>query len=333
MGPSERKPSRGSRHVSFIIPVRNDAANLKRCLASISAIQHSTAEVDVVVADNGSTDDSTSVARSAEALVMKLPGLSVAALRNRAAKQAQGGILGFVDADHEIVSSWALIAIEVLSDPTVAAVGSPCFPPPQANWVQRAYDHLRDHVTGRREVRWLGSGNLAVRRSCFEDVGGFDESLATCEDVDLCSRLRARGYRIVSDSRMASVHHGDPETLGQVFTGELWRGQNNLQVSLRNRLSLADLPSIVLPIVSLVSLVLFAVGLAVTPFGGLGFCAAGLVGLSGTIAPRTARMLRGGCSQRRAAWAGIIAVAATYDVARALALVFRAPHHRPATGS
>ena len=264
---------------------------------------------------------------------MNLPGLSVAALRNRAGRQARGEILGFVDADHEILPSWPTIATEVLADPTVAAVGTPCLPPPQANWVQAAYDHLRDHDGGRRDVRWLGSGNLAVRRSCFEEVGGFDESLATCEDVDLCSRLRARGYRIVSDSRMASVHHGDPRTLAQVFTGELWRGQDNLRVSLRNRLSLADLPSIVLPFVSLVSLVSLAAGLIAAPVGGLSWCAGGLVGLAGVTGLRALRMAMGGNARRPTALSGVAAVAATYEIARALAWVVRVSHRRAAVAA
>ena len=54
-------------------------------------------------------------------------------------------------------------------------------------------------------VTWLGSGNMAVRRSAFEEVGGFDTTLETCEDVDLCRKLRARGY--VTPGRPADGQH------------------------------------------------------------------------------------------------------------------------------
>ena len=91
--------------------------------------------------------------------------------------------------------------------------------------MQRAYDGFRRRSSGRREVDWLGSGNLAVSRSAFEAVHGFDVTLTTCEDVDLCRRLRERGYRIVSDSRLRSVHLGDPRSLKALFVSELWRGR------------------------------------------------------------------------------------------------------------
>jgi GT2 family glycosyltransferase len=58
---------------------------------------------------------------------------------------------------------------------------------------------------------------MAVSKEAFFSIGGFDQTLETCEDVDLRQRLRARGWRVVGDDRLHNVHFGDPATLGHLF--------------------------------------------------------------------------------------------------------------------
>src|SRR5207237_2176262 len=119
---------------------------------------------------------------------------------------ARGDMVAFVDADHEIDPGWAESAAETLSGPGVGAVGAPYHAPRDGTWVQQVYDTLRTRVPGCQDASWLGSGNLAVRAEAFRRVQGFDPTLETCEDVDLCQRLRAAGYRVMSDHRLRSVH-------------------------------------------------------------------------------------------------------------------------------
>ena len=160
--------------ISFVVPVRNDAARLALCLSSIKRQAYPAQLIEIVVADNGSTDDSAAVALAAGATVLPLPGLRVSEMRNQVADSAQGDILAFVDADHEIDPAWAASAVETLGRPSVVAAGAPYNAPPNGTWVQRQYDRLRRHHAGVREVDWLGSGNLAVWRRPFHAVGGFD---------------------------------------------------------------------------------------------------------------------------------------------------------------
>ena len=285
--------------ISFVIPVRDDAARLRRCLERIAAGTPAGVRVEIVVADNGSVDDSASVARRAGAHVLSLPGLRLGELRNRAAAAGRGPVLAFVDADHEIGPAWIPAALETLATAAHGAVGAPCRPPSPATWVQRFYDRLRRHPAAQEPVDWLGSGNMAVRRAAFEEAGGFDAGLETCEDVDLCRKLRARGYALLADRRLENVHHGDPRTLRQVFFGEMWRGRDNVRVSLRRPWSARTLVSAMLPVLSLAAGALVLVGLAMRTQSGAVLAAAAGAFLLGLVALRARVMLSRGRSGRR----------------------------------
>jgi glycosyltransferase involved in cell wall biosynthesis len=307
--------------VSFVIPVKNDAARLRRCLETINANRY-TPGIEAVVVDNGSTDDSVRVARAAGARILSLPSQSVAELRNRGAQVATGDVLVFVDADHEIVEDWVACAVETLRHGrNVGAVGAMCMAPEKGNWVQRTYDLLRRRSNAIHDVEWLGSGNMAVLRRAFELVGGFDTRLQTCEDVDLCRRLRRHGFRIVNDPRLRNVHLGDPASLRDLFRGELWRGRDNLRVSLRAPFAWRDLPSIVIPIadVMLVAVAMVALGTRSTMGVAMAILSAGAI--AGASALRAARMVRQSEQLTPLGCAQAFAVAAVYDAARAMALV------------
>jgi GT2 family glycosyltransferase len=314
--------------ISFVIPVRSDEANLRRCLASIRRCGQPAAAAEIIVIDNGSIDGSAGAAREAGAVVMEAPSLRVGELRNRAARAARSEVLAFVDADHEIDEGWIHAALETLRLPNVGGTGALCDPPQPGTWVQRTYAALRGHTPDRVPVSWLGAGNLAVRRAVFEQVGGFDTTLESCEDVDLCQRIRAAGYRLIGDARLRSIHFGDPATLRALFLGELWRGRDNLRVSLRVRPGLAEMPSIVIPVVHLLLLagIVAAAAIAIRgPWWPLSLASGAFLGLS---ALRALRIGRRASSRSLSRLGQALVVAVVYDAARACALLIRSGHHR-----
>jgi hypothetical protein len=327
----------GTATVSFVIPVRNDANRLRRCLTTIAANTYPGSAVEIIVADNGSTDGSGEVAEAAGARVLSMPALPVSELRNRAAAVARGSLLAFVDADHEIAPTWIAAAVEGLAETGVGAVGALCFPPPNGTWVQRMYGALRGRSTGRRETGWLGAGNMALRREAFDAVGGFDSRLETCEDVDLCQKLVAKGWRVVADERLYNVHLGDPTTLKALFRGECWRGRDNLRVTFNGPLSLRSMVSAILPMIALAAWVAMGAALVAALFAGMpalvwGLAAGGVI-LALSIL-RTIRMRASRAPEKivdgPVAFAQALAVALAYDTGRAAALVLRARHHRRA---
>lgn len=312
--------------VSFLIPVRDDEARLRRCLASIRRNGYPEDRYEIVVVDNGSTDRSVEVAKVMGARVILAPGLRVTALRNRAAAAARGEVLAFVDADHEIPEGWAEHMIRTLQLPGVGATGSTYRAPPDGTWVQRMYDAFRPRLAGCCDAEWLPGGNLALWRRAFESCGGFDVTLETCEDVDFCRRLRRDGMRVVSNERLRSVHLGDPATLHGLFVGELWRGRHNLRASLRSPVTARGLLSLVVPLLDLGLILAGALGLLGAPLGGWLVTVGAFSMILAISALRVGRMMVNLGTATPQDFGQALTVAAVYDLARALAPISRATH-------
>ena len=234
--------------VSVIIPARNEAAFIGKCLASLSNLDYPSELYEIIVADNGSSDHTVLIAAKYNAMVVELPDkTTISAVRNGGAAAASGDILVFLDADCTVKPDWLAQAERYFDRTDVACFGSSPVIPDEATWVERTWYLARKSHELVFEKEWQESTNMFIPREIFEKAGGFDERLATCEDVDLSYRLRNFG-KILSDSRIVAVHHRDPRTVKEFFLKERWRGKSNYEGVLQHGVKLMELPSLVLPI-------------------------------------------------------------------------------------
>jgi hypothetical protein len=125
---------------------------------------------------------------------------------------------------------------------------------------------------------------------------------------------------------MDSVHHGDPQTLTDLFFGELWRGRDNLRVSLRGPRTLRTVPSMLMPVVGLGCFAFVALGVFAWPWVGGTPATIGAVGLLTITTLKTLVIVVRGQLTSPLQWAQGFLVAATYETARALSLVSSATH-------
>ncbi len=257
---SDKSP-RGRPFLRVVSPARNEEDQLPQLLKSIRAQDADASRVEVVVVDNGSTDRTAERARESGASVVLSDARTIAAARNEGARGAQAALLAFLDADVTIEDGWLEAAVAVFGDPEVVAAGSyPPAPDEGSTWVQRAWSFLVRRPEGRREVSWLPSANMLVRRVDFEALGGFDETLVSCEDADLSYRLGTRG-KVVDDSALAARHHREPRNLWRFFLKEMWHGRDSYARLAQSGLHRSEIPSLALPLWSFLALLLSLAGL------------------------------------------------------------------------
>jgi len=243
-------------NISIIIPVKDESQNLSLCLQSIRDAAISEITYEILVIDNGSTDDSVDVAKRLGASVHIVPDITVAGLRNFGAERAEGGILAFIDADCTVEPDWFDALTHYVNDKSIKVFGSPPGIPKSSSWVQNCWYQIRRKDSAEQpvvSVDWLESMNLFVRQDAFASSGGFDVSLVTCEDYDLCMRLSEFGD-IVSDSRIRAIHHGEARTIKRFYQKERWRGVSNIAGFRQHNYALSELPSLLFPLVQIVAM-------------------------------------------------------------------------------
>lgn len=240
--------------VSIIIPAKNEEHNIGKCLSALASIDYP--KYEIILIDNGSTDKTIEVAKGYGAIVFEKPELTISGMRNYGARHSSGDVLAFVDADVVVSKMWLRNAIMSFDETDIGCVG--CSPniPEESTWVETIW-HLQIKAMPQRETRkWLASMNMIVRRDVFFEMGGFNEALITCEDVDLGYRISTK-YRIVSDKRIEAVHLGEAKSLKNLFRKEFWRGKSNYSGLFEHGLILSEVPSLFMPIWIVLSALLF----------------------------------------------------------------------------
>lgn len=186
---------------SVVMPAFNASATIDAQLRALAG-QAFDGAWEVVVADNGSTDDTVDRARSWED---RLPGLRVVdasarrgpgAARNIGAAAARAPFLLFCDADDAAEPSW-VAALVVALEGADAASGARGYsalnrvPHGPMDWAAPLFSkEPLPHLSA------ASSHNLGVRAAAFAAIGGFDETLSAGEDVDLCWRLQLAGLHL-----------------------------------------------------------------------------------------------------------------------------------------
>ena len=187
--------------VSVVLPAYNSADVIERQLAAL-ARQRVDFEWELLVCDNGSTDATAAVAESwTDRLPVRVVDASArrgpSAARNIGVDSARGRYLAFCDADDVVADDWLSKVVAALQNDAFIGVAAryPAFYSTERN---PAHITVITHKVPVLEYfPIVGAGHMAIHTDVFRQVGGFDESLRTCEDDDLSWRVQLAGYALV----------------------------------------------------------------------------------------------------------------------------------------
>ena len=227
--------------ISVCVSTRDRSARLARLLEALRAQTLRASELEVVVVDDGSTDDTWSLlsdAANAEgSRVIALrheTSRGPAAGRNAAWRAARGEVVAFTDDDCVPAPDWleqALTAIDGQARVVVGRVDAP------AEHRYRESLFARGLVAGPAEVRWFATANVIYRRADLETLGGFHEDFpaAAWEDTELGLRAEDHGLEVVFGSHVRVVHDVVPVTAWQKARDQKRWGAAGLVVKLHPR--------------------------------------------------------------------------------------------------
>jgi len=190
--------------LSVIIACRDAQSFLGVQLAAL-ARQHCPVPWELIVADNGSTDNTVALAESWRGrlplrVVDASQVLGAGPARNAGVAQARGEWVGFCDADDEAGEGWLEALCAALErHPFVA--GS--FEGRRLNSPRTLRSRSLDQQTGLQcsspqvGLPHAGAGNMGIHRSVLLEVGGFDPAVRYLQDTDLCWRVQLAGHPLV----------------------------------------------------------------------------------------------------------------------------------------
>jgi glycosyltransferase involved in cell wall biosynthesis len=222
--------------LSVVIPTRNRAALLRSALQSIQEQTLSQRHFEVLVVDNGSTDETAGVVRHYQGLSRNIryffdsePGLHVG--RHRGLRESRGDVLVYADDDISALPTWLEAIAENFAEASVCMVGGNNFPgfsttPP--GWLQKLWQRpfQGGHTVFQLSILELPEGkrsfspglvwgcNFSIRKHVLLDCGGFHPDGMPQElirfrgdgETHVSRYVLDKGLRCVFDSR-ASVHH------------------------------------------------------------------------------------------------------------------------------
>jgi len=241
-------------YLSFIVPAFNEQGYIGNTLKQL----HNFAPCcmyEVIIIDNGSTDNTVEIAESFNDTVLACPTGTIAAVRNQGVNESKGNILVFLDADVELTQDWkdnieSTIA-QIIETPLLIT-GSRCLAPQTTNIINNNWFNILS-ISG--STTYINSGHLITSKVLFEKISGFDESLKTAEDHDFCMRAKEAGAQISPVPALKVIHYGYPTTIKQFIKRERWHGREDfktISTILKSKIALITLFHLCILIVSLV---------------------------------------------------------------------------------
>ncbi|MFH1800133.1 MAG: glycosyltransferase [Candidatus Omnitrophota bacterium] len=227
--------------VNVIIPVLNGERTLAQCLEAIVRQTYGGKIIPVVIND-GSTDRTSEIARSfknVQLVEQENKGRAVA--RNAGIAASGAEILAFTDGDCIPTETWLAVLVEQLTKQGKkrGLVGGSVAIPSKTNIWQRLDHQAWAHSIGPEAPAgptiFGSTANMALFRTVFNAVGGFDPRLRGSEDSDLAFRIHRAGYENFFEPKAVVMHDHPRTTMGAFLRQRFNYGKWTIQTVLKHK--------------------------------------------------------------------------------------------------
>ncbi len=272
--------------VTIIVASYNNESTIEECLKSILAQNYPKDAFEVIVMDGGSKDATVQIAQKLPVKVFSIP-INCPSAYNYAMRIAQHPILGYIDSDAKVEADWLSKLVPRLDDPKVAGVSGSIETWNADNpWAKSIGYELKNRY--RRIGRYTGriaTMNLLLKRSVVEEVGGWDESLASQYDTDFGFRVSSLGYKIAYEPSAICYHYNRP-SLRAYYRQQMQYGKNTLRLYFKHGHlakgdEITDIGMNIQPILLLAVVVSFLTG--IIPLLRMAWVVSGLILLAMTV--------------------------------------------------
>jgi glycosyltransferase involved in cell wall biosynthesis len=196
--------------ISVVVCSYNGSSTIGETLAALEMLNYP--DYEIIVIDDGSTDNVSLIAQSHRVRLIRQDNQGLSAARNAGLAAATGEIVAYIDDDAYPDVDWLRYLAIGFQSSSHAAIGGPNLCPPGdghiANCVANApggpvhvllTDTIAEHLPG---------CNMAFRRHCLAEIGGFDARFRMAgDDVDVCWRLQERGWTLGFSPAALVWHH------------------------------------------------------------------------------------------------------------------------------
>src|SRR5215204_1609124 len=196
--------------ISVVVCSHNGEHTIRDCLEGLLRLYYPNFEVTVV--DDGSTDSTAAIARDYGFRLITTENLGLSNARNVGMKAASGEIIAYLDDDARPDPHWLTYLAATFLSTEHAGVGGPNITHPSdgltAECVGKAPGNPTHVLLSDREAEHIPGCNMAFRKAYLEEIGAFDTRFRVAgDDVDICWRLRQRGWSLGFSPAAVVWHH------------------------------------------------------------------------------------------------------------------------------
>jgi GT2 family glycosyltransferase len=196
--------------ISVIVCSYNGERTIRDCFEGLRKLEYP--DFEVIVVDDGSTDATAAITREYGFRLISTENRGLSNARNTGLEAATGEIVAYLDDDAYPDPHWLTYLAATFMTTKHAGVGGPNVAPPNDGLTGDCVDNAPGNpvhvLLSDQEAEHLPGCNMAFRKSCLEAIGGFDAQFRTAgDDVDLCWRLRQRGWTLGFSPAAMVWHH------------------------------------------------------------------------------------------------------------------------------